>query len=41
LKGTFGVSTFWAGADIEFGILSTVGYSGEIYLKFASAVSCA
>jgi hypothetical protein len=28
------VSNFWAGADIEFSILSTVGYSGEIYLKF-------
>jgi hypothetical protein len=34
LKGTFEVSTFWEGANIEFGSLSSVGYSGEMYLKF-------
>lgn len=34
LKGTFGVSTFWAGASIEFSSLSSVDYSGEMYLNF-------
>jgi hypothetical protein len=34
LKGTFGVSPFWASASIELSSLSSVGYSGEMYLKF-------